>query len=109
LAPAFARKNRWGQVMPGSDLFGTTLEIAGAGVSEVPPGISSAKGWVSCYQFFLLLLAEPALHELNRPIDIPALNAAVSGCRHLNLFKAARLHVGMGMPASVSSFHTFQK
>ena len=33
LAPAFARKNRSGQVMPGSDLFGTTLEIAGAGVS----------------------------------------------------------------------------
>lgn len=33
LAPAFARKNRSGQVMPGSDLFGTTLEMAGAGVS----------------------------------------------------------------------------
>ncbi len=33
LAPAFVRKNRAGQVMPGSDLFGTTLEIAGAGVS----------------------------------------------------------------------------
>ena len=33
LAPAFARKNRSGQVLPGSDLFGTTLEIAGAGVS----------------------------------------------------------------------------
>jgi hypothetical protein len=33
LAPAFARKNRSGQVMPGSDLLGTTLEIAGAGVS----------------------------------------------------------------------------
>ena len=33
LAPAFARKNRAGQVLPGSDLFGTTLEIAGAGVS----------------------------------------------------------------------------
>ena len=33
LAPAFARKNRSGQVMPGNDLFGTTLEIAGAGVS----------------------------------------------------------------------------
>lgn len=33
LAPAFARQNRRGQVTPGSDLFGTTLEIAGAGVS----------------------------------------------------------------------------
>jgi len=33
LAPAFARKNRSGQVVPGSDLFGTTLEIAGAGIS----------------------------------------------------------------------------
>jgi transposase, IS5 family len=33
LAPAFARKNRSGKVMPGNDLFGTTLEIAGAGVS----------------------------------------------------------------------------
>jgi IS5 family transposase len=33
LAPAFARKNRQGQVATGSDLFGTTLEIAGAGVS----------------------------------------------------------------------------
>lgn len=33
LAPAFVRKNRSGQEMPGSDLFGTTLEIAGAGVS----------------------------------------------------------------------------
>ena len=33
LSPAFARKNRSGQVMPGHDLFGTTLEIAGAGVS----------------------------------------------------------------------------
>ena len=29
LAPAFARQNRRGQVTPGSDLFGTTLEIAG--------------------------------------------------------------------------------
>ena len=33
LAPAFARKNRSGQVTPGNDLFGTTLEIAGAGIS----------------------------------------------------------------------------
>ena len=33
LAPAFARKNRSGQVMPGNDLFGTTLEVGGAGVS----------------------------------------------------------------------------
>jgi IS5 family transposase len=33
LAPAFARKSRSGQVVPGNDLFGTTLEIAGAGVS----------------------------------------------------------------------------
>ena len=33
LAPAFARKNRSGQEMPGSDLFGTTLEMTGAGVS----------------------------------------------------------------------------
>ena len=33
LAPAFARKDRPGQVMAGSDLFGPTLEIAGAGVS----------------------------------------------------------------------------
>ena len=37
LAPAFARKNRSGQVMPGNDLFGTTLEIAGAGA-----GVSAA-------------------------------------------------------------------
>ena len=33
LAPAFARKNRLGRVMPGGDLFGTTLEISGAGIS----------------------------------------------------------------------------
>lgn len=33
LAPAFARKNRQGQTTAGSDLFGTTLELAGAGVS----------------------------------------------------------------------------
>jgi IS5 family transposase len=33
LAPAFARKNRSGQAVPGRDLFGTTLEIAGVGVS----------------------------------------------------------------------------
>ena len=33
LAPAFARKNRPGQGMAGSDLFDPTLEIAGAGVS----------------------------------------------------------------------------
>jgi IS5 family transposase len=33
LAPAFAGKNRSGRMMPGSDLFGTTLEIAGAGIS----------------------------------------------------------------------------
>ena len=33
LAPAFARKDRLGKAMAGSDLFGTTLEIAGAGVS----------------------------------------------------------------------------
>jgi IS5 family transposase len=31
LAPTFARKNRSGQAVPGNDLFGTTLEIAGAG------------------------------------------------------------------------------
>lgn len=33
LAPAFARKNRQGNVIESGDLFGTTLEIAGAGVS----------------------------------------------------------------------------
>ncbi|HPT50103.1 MAG TPA: IS5/IS1182 family transposase, partial [Accumulibacter sp.] len=33
LAPALARKNRAGRVQPGSDLFGATLEIAGAGIS----------------------------------------------------------------------------
>ncbi|SAL06747.1 hypothetical protein AWB78_08226 [Caballeronia calidae] len=33
LAPAFARRNRQGEVVCGSDLFGTTLEMAGAGVS----------------------------------------------------------------------------
>ena len=33
LAPAFARRNRQREVVCGSDLFGTTLEIAGAGVS----------------------------------------------------------------------------
>jgi IS5 family transposase len=33
LAPNFARKNRQGQVIERSDLFGTTLEIAGGGLS----------------------------------------------------------------------------
>jgi hypothetical protein len=33
LAPAVARRNRRGEVVCDSDLFGTTLEIAGAGVS----------------------------------------------------------------------------
>jgi IS5 family transposase len=33
LAPAFARKNRSGEVMPGKDLFGAALELAGASVS----------------------------------------------------------------------------
>ena len=33
MAPALARKNRAGRVQPGSDLFGATLEIAGAGIS----------------------------------------------------------------------------
>ena len=33
LAPAFVRKNRQGQAMAGCDLFGTTLEIAGGGMS----------------------------------------------------------------------------
>jgi IS5 family transposase len=33
LAPAFARKNRRGQAVAGSDLFGTSLQIAGAGIS----------------------------------------------------------------------------
>jgi IS5 family transposase len=33
LAPAFARKNRQGQTVAGSDLFGTSLQIAGAGLS----------------------------------------------------------------------------
>src|SRR5574340_1608668 len=33
LAPAFARRDRPGKAIPGSDLFGTTLEIAGVGVS----------------------------------------------------------------------------
>lgn len=37
LAPAFARKNRRGQVMAGSDLFGTALEIAGVGMSAAGP------------------------------------------------------------------------
>ncbi len=35
LAPAFSRKNRAGQKMSGTDLFGTTLEIAGAGVIDL--------------------------------------------------------------------------
>lgn len=33
LAPAFARKNRQGQAVAGSDLFGTSLQIAGVGIS----------------------------------------------------------------------------
>ena len=33
LAPAFARKDRLGQEIAGNDLFGTTLEIAGTGIS----------------------------------------------------------------------------
>ena len=33
LAPSFARRNRQGQVIERNDLFGTTLEIAGAGPS----------------------------------------------------------------------------
>jgi IS5 family transposase len=33
LAPTFARRDRQGKVVFGGDLFGTTLEIAGAGVS----------------------------------------------------------------------------
>jgi IS5 family transposase len=33
LAPAFARKIRKGQAVAGSDLFGTSLQIAGAGIS----------------------------------------------------------------------------
>ena len=33
LAPSFARKNRQGQVIERNDLFGTTLDIAGAGQS----------------------------------------------------------------------------
>jgi IS5 family transposase len=33
LAPAFARRNRQGQAVAGSDLFGTSLQIAGAGLS----------------------------------------------------------------------------
>jgi IS5 family transposase len=33
LAPAFARKHRDGKVIEGSDLFGTTVEIAGGGQS----------------------------------------------------------------------------
>jgi len=33
LAPAFARKNRQGQAVAGSGLFGTSLQIAGAGLS----------------------------------------------------------------------------
>jgi transposase, IS5 family len=34
LAPSFARKDREGEVIAGDDLFGTTLEIAGVGVSK---------------------------------------------------------------------------
>ena len=33
LAPVFARKNRSGQVLPGNDMFRTTLENVGAGIS----------------------------------------------------------------------------
>ena len=33
LAPAFAHKDRKGRSVPGHDLFGPTLEVAGAGVS----------------------------------------------------------------------------
>jgi IS5 family transposase len=33
LAPAFARKNRHGQAVASRDLFGTSLQIAGAGIS----------------------------------------------------------------------------
>jgi IS5 family transposase len=34
LAPAFAHKDRAGRVVEGADLFGTTLQLAGAGVSN---------------------------------------------------------------------------
>jgi IS5 family transposase len=33
LAPAFARRNRAGRVIQGDDLFGTTSQLVGAGVS----------------------------------------------------------------------------
>jgi hypothetical protein len=33
LIPAFARRNRQGHAVAGSDLFGTSLQIAGAGIS----------------------------------------------------------------------------
>jgi len=49
LAPAFVRKNRSGQVMPGNDLFGTTLEIAGTGVSAAGPPSSTVCGQKWCF------------------------------------------------------------
>ena len=53
LAPAFARQDRPGQVLAGSDLFGPTLEIAGAGTSAAGRRTWCGKALFGRVQVFL--------------------------------------------------------
>ena len=56
----------------------------------------SAKGWFSCYQFFLRLLIEPVAQELNRRSVTERGVLPFPVVKHFNVLEAGGLHVGVG-------------
>ena len=69
LAPAFARKSRAGQVMPGCDLFGMTLEIAGAGISAAGRPRLLIR-LMAALPYLKLLLSTAIMGDSLRPIRV---------------------------------------
>ena len=56
----------------------------------------SAKGWFSCYQFFLRLLIEPVAQELNRRSVTERGVLPFPFVERLDVLEAGGLHVAMG-------------
>jgi hypothetical protein len=57
---------------------------------------------VKCYQFFLMLLADPVLHELNRRPVAEGRMLPFSVVEHLDVFKGDSLDLGVSRVAAAS-------
>jgi hypothetical protein len=58
-------------------------------------GFSSAKGWISCYQFFLMLLSDPTLQELSWRSVAEGRMLPLSVVENLDVFKGGSLDLSV--------------